>query len=156
MELAVQENNAYLSMCSWLREIISVQTRPTQVNWGGSVACGRESLVLEARGCSTWFITVNWVCCLRQYCLPFSVSLGEEHHLCAKPPFSSAWKNHSIFFQRTLDVTSRRDKQLVLRLDSSELFKGILPTLQCFHGWGISALGKITHLKLMEGALCLS
>jgi hypothetical protein len=25
----------------------------------------------------------NWVGCLREFALPLSVSMGEEHHLCA-------------------------------------------------------------------------
>jgi hypothetical protein len=55
--------------------------------WRNTVALLRKSLILEARWYSTLFSIVNWGCCLREYSVPLSVSMCEEHHLCA---------NHSI------------------------------------------------------------
>jgi hypothetical protein len=120
-----------------------------------TVALVRESLMFEARGSSTLFSILNWFGCLRKYCLPLSVFMGEEHHLCAKLPSSSEWNQHCISCKRSMNVRSRRVKHLVFWWELSYLFKGILPTTQYFHDWGISPLCKITPLKWMEEALCL-
>jgi hypothetical protein len=51
--------------------------------WRNTVAFLRKPLMLEARWFSSMFRIENWVCCLREYALPLSVSICEEHHLCA-------------------------------------------------------------------------
>jgi hypothetical protein len=50
--------------------------------WRKTVAVLRKQLMLEARWFSSMFRFENWVCRLRQYALPLSVSMGEEHHVC--------------------------------------------------------------------------
>jgi hypothetical protein len=154
-ELHIQRNTAYQSVFPWVRNITFVQNRPIQVNGRCSIACARESLMFEARVFSTLFSILNWGCCLKDYSLPLSVFMGEEHQLSAKSPRSSEWNQHCISCKRKMDVRSRRFNHLVLWWELSYLFKGILPTTQCFHGWGISLLCKITPWKWMEEVLCL-
>jgi hypothetical protein len=57
--------------------------QPLSSEWRNTVAFLRTQLKLGARCFSSMFRFENWVGCLRQYALPLSVSMGEEHHLCA-------------------------------------------------------------------------
>jgi hypothetical protein len=84
-----------------------VQNHPIQVNGRCSVACLRESLMLEARGSSTLFSILNSVCCLREYCLCFSVFMGEEHHLCTKSHHRIESKKHCSLVRESLMLEAK-------------------------------------------------
>jgi hypothetical protein len=78
---------AYLSVFSWVRNINFVQNQPIQVNLRSTVALDRESLLREERGSNILLSIVNCVSGWKDYCLPFSIFMGEEHHRCAKNSF---------------------------------------------------------------------
>jgi hypothetical protein len=103
--------------------------------------------MLEARGSSTLLSIVNWVTCLREYCLTLSVFMGEEPQVCAKLPLSSQGNQHSNSWKRSRNVRNRRVKHLVSQGEVTYFFKGIMPTTHCVHGWGKPPLCKITPLK---------
>jgi hypothetical protein len=54
----------------------------------------RESLMLETRESANLVNIVNSICSLKDYCLPLSVFLGEQHQLSAEYPHSSEWEKH--------------------------------------------------------------
>jgi hypothetical protein len=71
--------------------------QPLSSEWRKTVAFLRKQLMLEARWFSSMFRFENWVCRLRQYALPLSVSMGEEHHLCAYWEHTSEWDKNCSF-----------------------------------------------------------
>jgi hypothetical protein len=74
----------------------------------------RESLVFEARGFSTLLSIVNCCSFSKEYCLPISVSMGEEPHVCAKLHLSSDLNQYCLSCKRTMNVASKRVKHLIL------------------------------------------
>jgi hypothetical protein len=54
------------------------------VNGRSTVSLVKEPLMLHARGPRMLFSMVNLVSWLKEYGLPLSVFMGEEHQLCAK------------------------------------------------------------------------
>jgi hypothetical protein len=98
----------YLSVFSWVRNITFVQNCPIQVNGRSTVVLVRESLTLEAIGSSNFLTIVNSVSCLKEYCLPLSVFMAEEHQPFAKSSLSSEWKKHCSSCKRIIYVRSKR------------------------------------------------
>jgi hypothetical protein len=124
-----------LNWVSWLKEYwlsLSIfmgeehQLCAKYLRWSkrrNTVALVRKSLMLESIGSSTLFNILNWVSCLREYCLPVSVFMGEGYHLCAKSPLSSEWNQHGISCKRTMNVRTRSVKHLVFQWEFSYLFR---------------------------------
>jgi hypothetical protein len=73
----------------------------------------RESLMIETRESSNLVNIVNSFCSLKEYCLPLSVFLDEQHLLCAESPHSSEWEKHCISCKRSINVTSKRALHLL-------------------------------------------
>jgi hypothetical protein len=80
---------------------------PHTRKWKNHCTLVRESLMLEARGSSNMVNMVNSVCSLQEYCLSYSVFMGEEHHLFEKSPHSSEWKKNCSCCYRII-VRSKR------------------------------------------------
>jgi hypothetical protein len=78
---------------------------PVSSEWRNTMVLLRKSSMLEGRGSSSLLSIVNWVCCVREYCLPLSVFKSEKHHLCSKIPLqlnrrgTVAWVRESIMFE---------------------------------------------------------
>jgi hypothetical protein len=53
-----------------------------------------DSLMLETRRSSYFVNIVNSVCYLKEYCLPLSVFLDEQHQLRVESPHSSEREKH--------------------------------------------------------------
>jgi hypothetical protein len=79
---------------SWERNINLVQNLRIKVNGRKTAAFVRESLMLETRGSSKLVNIVNSVCSFKEYCLPLSVFLDQQHHLSAESPHSSEREKH--------------------------------------------------------------
>jgi hypothetical protein len=73
----------------------------------------RESLTLETRGSSNLVNILNSVCSLKEYWIPLSAFLEEQHHLCAESPLSSEREEHCSSCKRSINVTSKRALHLV-------------------------------------------
>jgi hypothetical protein len=80
-------------MFQWVRNVTFLQNHPIQVKGRCTVALVRESLMLEGKASSIVFTIVNSVCSLKEYSLPLSVFIGEDHQICAKLPHSKEWKS---------------------------------------------------------------
>jgi hypothetical protein len=80
------------------------QDLPIQVNGRSTVALVTQLPMLEGRGSRNLFNIVNSVNSLKEYCLPLSVFMGEEHHLFAKSPHSSELKDHCSSCKRIFNV----------------------------------------------------
>jgi hypothetical protein len=76
--------------------------------WEKNCRFERESLMLERRGYSNMVIIVNSVCSLKEYCVPLSVLLGQQHHLSPESPHSSEREKHCSSCKRSINVTSKR------------------------------------------------
>ena len=76
--------------------------------WRNSVAFLGKPLILEARWFSSMFSIQDWVSHLREYELPFFVSLGEEHHLCSWWEHTSEREKNCTFCKRILNVRKKR------------------------------------------------
>jgi hypothetical protein len=72
-----------------------------------------ESFMLETRGSSNMVSMVNSVCFLKEYCLPLSVFLDQQHQLSAESPHSSEWEKHCSSYKRSINVPSKREFHLV-------------------------------------------
>jgi hypothetical protein len=75
MEIAVEDNNAYLTVFPGMR---------TQVNERSTVGLVREPLILEARVSSHLFNIVNSVNILKDFCISLCVIMVLYHQLFAK------------------------------------------------------------------------
>jgi hypothetical protein len=64
------------------------------VNGRKTAVFERDSLMLETRSSSNMVSMVNSVCYLKEYCLPLTVFLDEQHHLSAESPLSSEWEKY--------------------------------------------------------------
>jgi hypothetical protein len=117
-----------------MRNITFVQNHHIQVNGRCSVACLRESLMLEARGSSTLFSILNSVCCLREYCLHFSVFMGEEHHLCTKSHHRSESKKHCSLVRESLMLEAKAFSYLFTIVKSACSLKEYCLPLSVFMG----------------------
>jgi hypothetical protein len=78
-----------------------------------SAAFVRESFMLETRGSSNLVNILNSVCSLKEYWIPLSAFLEEQHHLCAESPLSSEREEHCSSCKRSINVTSKRALHLV-------------------------------------------
>jgi hypothetical protein len=67
---------------------------PHTSEWEKNCRFVREYLMLETRGSSNMISMVNSVCSLKEYCLPLSVFLDQQHHLSAESPHSSEREKH--------------------------------------------------------------
>jgi hypothetical protein len=182
IELIFQRNTAYLSgLYLQCEEHYFVQTSHFQVNGRSTVCLLKERLMLQARGPRTLFGIVNSVSWLKDYGLPLSVSMGEEHQLFAKSPHSNEWKKQCSSCKRIINVTSKRVYMLftsenwvnsVASGRESLMFEARLSStlialwielaverntayISVFHWWGTSTLCKIISFKWMEQALHL-
>jgi hypothetical protein len=63
--------------------------------------------MLETRGSSNIVSIVNSVCSIKEYCLPPSVFLDQQHHLAAESPHSSERENHCSFVREALMLQAR-------------------------------------------------
>jgi hypothetical protein len=133
----------------WVRNITCFQNHCIQVNGRSTAALVRKSLMLETRGSSNLVHIVISVCSLKEYCLPLSVFLDEQHHLCAELPHSSEWEKHCSSFKISINVTSKSVLHLVKHGELILNFKGILLTSLCSQEWGSSSLCKIATIKWM-------
>jgi hypothetical protein len=83
------------------------------VNGRKTAVFEKDSLMLGTRGFSNMFSIVNSVCFLKEYCLPLSVFLDEQPHLCAESPLSSEREKHCSSCKRSIKVTSKRALHLL-------------------------------------------
>jgi hypothetical protein len=58
--------------------------------------------MLETRRSSNIVSIVNSVCPIKEYCLPLSVFLDQQHHLAAESTLSSERENHCSFVREVL------------------------------------------------------
>jgi hypothetical protein len=86
---------------------------PHSSEWEKYCRFVRESFMLETRGSSNMVSMVNSVCSLKEYCLPLSVFLDQQHHLSAESPHSSEWEKHCSSYKRSSNVPSKREFHLV-------------------------------------------
>jgi hypothetical protein len=96
-----------------MRIINIVQNHRIHVNGRKTAVFERDSLMLETRRSSHLVNIVNSVCYLREYCLPLSVFLDEQHHLCVESPHSSEWDKHCSSCKRKINFTNNRVLHLV-------------------------------------------
>jgi hypothetical protein len=85
-----------------------VHNESMQVNVRKTAVFVRESFMLETRGSSNMVSIVNSVCSLKEYCLPLSVFLDEQHHLCSESPHSSEREKHCSSCKRRINFKSKR------------------------------------------------
>jgi hypothetical protein len=67
----------------------------------------RESFISETRGSSNLVNIVNSVSSLQEHCLPLSVFLDEQHHLCAESPLSSKGGRTATVVREALMLQAR-------------------------------------------------
>jgi hypothetical protein len=72
-------------VCSWVRNTTFVQYNPLKGIGRSTVEFERESLMLERKGSTTLFSIVNWVSCVKEYWVPLSVFIGQEHNFPKYP-----------------------------------------------------------------------
>jgi hypothetical protein len=58
--------------------------------------------------------------------------MGEKHNLCAKSPHTSECEKNGSFLRESFYVRNKRVLQHGSYGEFSLLFKGVLPTSQCF------------------------
>jgi hypothetical protein len=69
--------------------------------------------MLEPRGSRNSVTIVNSVCSLKEYCIPLSVFLDEQYHLCVESPHSSEKEKHCSSWKRSINSKSKRVLHLV-------------------------------------------
>jgi hypothetical protein len=72
-----------------------VQNCDCQVNGRSAVSVVREPLMLRTRGPRMLFSIVSLGSCLKEYCLPLSVFMGENITFCNITPFK--WKEEALY-----------------------------------------------------------
>jgi hypothetical protein len=80
---------------------------PHTRKWQKNCRFLRESFMLETRGSSNMVSMVNSVCYSKEYCLPLSVFLDQQHQLSAESPHSSEWEKHWSSCKRRLTLQAR-------------------------------------------------
>jgi hypothetical protein len=78
-----------------------------QMNRRCIVACVRESIIFEVRESCPLFCSLNWVWCFKEFCLPLSVFMGEEHQLWAKQSLSREWRNSVVILRKSFMLEGR-------------------------------------------------
>jgi hypothetical protein len=72
-----------------------------------------EPLMLDKRGSSKSISIVNSFCSLKEFCLPLTVFLDEENHICAEYLHSSEREKHCSYCKRRINFTSKTVLHLV-------------------------------------------
>jgi hypothetical protein len=80
---------------------------PQTSEWKKHFSSCNRIINVEARGSSTLFSIVNSVSCLKQYCLPLSVFMGEEHHLLQNHPIQVNGKSTVALVTESLILEAR-------------------------------------------------
>jgi hypothetical protein len=66
-----------------------------------------ESLMLDKRGSSNLINIVNSFCSSKEFCILLTVSLDEQHKLCAESPHSSEREKHCSSVREALMLQAR-------------------------------------------------
>jgi hypothetical protein len=82
-------------------------------DWEKNGSFFREYLMLATRGYSNSFNIVNSVCSIKEYWVPLSDFLDEQHHLFADSPHSSEREKHCSSCKRSINVSNKRVLHLV-------------------------------------------
>jgi hypothetical protein len=86
---------------------------PHTSKWENTCSFLRESLMLDPRWSRNSVTIVNSVCSLKEYCVPLSVFLDEQYHLCVKSPHSSEKEKHCSSCKRCINSKRKRVFHLV-------------------------------------------
>jgi hypothetical protein len=74
--------------------------------------------MLETRGSRNSVTMVNSVCSLKEYCVPLSVFLDEQYHLCVESPHSSEREKHCSSCREGLILQARGSCTLLSLVNS--------------------------------------
>jgi hypothetical protein len=90
-----------------------VQNHHLQVSWRKSAVFEGHCLMLETRRSSNLVNILNSVYYLKEYCLPLSVFLDEQHHFCVESPHSSEWEKNCSSCKRRINFINKTLLHLV-------------------------------------------
>jgi hypothetical protein len=88
--------------------------------------------MLETRRSSNLVHIVNSVCYLKEYCLPLSVFLDEQHHLCVESPHSSEREKHCSSCREGLILQARGSCTFLSNVNSVSFWKERCLTFRVF------------------------
>jgi hypothetical protein len=105
----------------------------------------RESFMLETRGSSNLVSMVNSVCSLKEYWIPLSVFMDEQHHLCVNHPIQVNGRSTASLVREGLILQARGSCTLLTMVNWVSFWKERCPTVSVFIGENHQLCAKSLH-----------
>jgi hypothetical protein len=118
--------------------------------WQKNCRFVRESFMLETRGSSNMVSMVNSVCSLKEYWIPLSVFLDDQHHLCVNHPIQVNGRSTASLVREGLVLQARGSCTLLSMLNCVSYWKECCLTFSVFMGEEHKLCAKSTHRSKWE------